>query len=309
MEKEKLDILINSFGNFFKSNDEYLFKCPKCTHNKRKLSVNIEKNAFKCWVCGYAGSNITNLVKKYSPYPEYSRWAELSDTVDITTFDDLFRTEKKDIFYNKVNLPEKFKTLTGKQAGFTSRHAINYLKTRDVGKDDILKWKMGYCATGEYEKRICIPSFDEDGELNYFVARSYAGQFPKYKNPATSKDIVFNDLYIDWDSPVVLVEGIFDAMKAANAVPLLGSSLSERSKLFQKIIEKNATIYMALDPDAKYKEQKIIKNLMEYDVKIYKININPYSDVGEMSKEEFVKRYKDASVVKSLDYLYQCLNF
>ena len=308
MEKEKLDILRGSFGNYFKSNDEYLFKCPECNHDKRKLSLNLEKNVFKCWVCGYAGLNISSLVKKYSPYSEYSRWTDLADTVDITAFDDLFQVERG-VPDRVISLPEEFKTLTGKRADLSSRHAIGYLKHRGIDESDILKWKIGYCNAGEYKKRICIPSFNENGDLNYFVARTYAGQFPKYKNPPASRDIVFNDLYVDWEEPVVLVEGIFDAIKAGNAVPLLGSSLNEGSRLFRKIVEKNATIYIALDKDAKSKEQKIIKNLMEHDVQIYKIDINPYSDVGEMSKEEFLEKYKDASIVKSSDYLYQCLNF
>ena len=98
-------------------------------------------------------------------------------------------------------------------------------------------------------------------------------------------------------------------MKSNNAIPLLGSNLSEKSKLFQKIIENNSTVYMAMDQDAEIKERKIIKNLLEYDIEIYKIEVAPYSDVGEMTKEEFQKRYKDASIMKSLDYLYQCLKF
>jgi len=309
MEREKIEILKNCFGNYFKSNDELLFKCPKCRHDKRKLSVNIEKNVFKCWVCGHAGSNLSNLLKKFAPYSEYSKWLELSDTVDITTFDDLFGSHAHEEAVVSVELPPEFETLTGKRPPVSSRHVLNYLKGRGVDKEDILKWKIGYCKSGDYEKRICIPSFDNNGELNYFVGRSYAGHFPKYKNPAASRDIIFNDLYIDWDSPIVLVEGVFDAMKSNNAIPLLGSNLSEKSKLFQKIIENNSTVYMAMDQDAEIKERKIIKNLLEYDIGIYKIEVAPYSDVGEMTKEEFQKRYKDASIMKSLDYLYQCLKF
>ena len=30
----------------------------------------------------------------------------------------------------------------------------------------------------------------------------------------------------------------------------------------------------------------MIKSLLDHDIQIYKINIDPYSDVGEMSKEE-----------------------
>ena len=81
--------------------------------------------------------------------------------------------------------------------------------------------------------------------------------YSKYLNPPASKNIVFNHLYVDWDSDVVLVEGVFDAIRAGtNAIPILGSSLNEDSVLFQEIIKNDATIYVALDPDA---EKKVFK--------------------------------------------------
>ena len=52
------------------------------------------------------------------------------------------------------------------------------------------------------------------------------------------KNIIFNELYVDWDSDLVITEGIFDAIKAGpNSIPLLGSTVRENSKLFQKIIK------------------------------------------------------------------------
>ncbi len=309
MEKEKIDILKDCFGNYFKTGEEHLFQCPKCQSDKRKLSVNVEKNVFKCWVCGYSGLNIANLLKRHAPYSEYSRWLEITETVDLTTFDNLFDQIEEETVDPIVQLPGQFKTLTSRQEGLSYRYSLNYLKQRGIDKGDALRWKIGYCDSGEYEKRICIPSFGESGQLNYFVARSYAGQFPKYKNPPVSRDIIFNDLYVDWDEPIVLVEGAFDAIKAENSIPLLGSSLNENSKLFKKIIEKNAIVYMALDKDASSKERQIIKKLMEYDIEVYKIDTTTHEDVGEMTEKEFKSKYKEATVMNSSDYLYQCLKF
>ena len=89
---------------------------------------------------------------------------------------------------------------------------MKYLHSRGVTKADILRWKIGFCFDGEYRNRIIIPSFDEDGDCSYFIARSYTGDSYKYKNPRASKDIVFNDLFIDWNKDLVLVEGVFDAL-------------------------------------------------------------------------------------------------
>ena len=309
MEREKIEILERSFGRFFQTGEEYLFKCPKCGHYKRKLSVNIDKNVFKCWICGYSGIDLSLLLKRYAPYSEYSKWISFGEVVDLTRFEDIFADETIKAEKPVVHLPETFKTLTGKSDSFGARHAMSYLRDRGIDKEDILKWKIGYCDSGDYAKRICIPSFDDAGDLNYFIARSYAGHFPKYKNPPVSRDVVFNDLYIDWDEPVVLVEGVFDAMRAENAIPILGSSLGENSKLFRKIVKCRKEVYIALDSDAESKERKIIKNLMDYDVEVRKVNLGPYSDVGDMPKEVFLKFQKEATVVDNTDYLYQYLNF
>ena len=36
-------------------------------------------------------------------------------------------------------------------------------------KQDIIKWKIGYCFSGEYRNRIIIPSFNDNGDCSYFT--------------------------------------------------------------------------------------------------------------------------------------------
>jgi DNA primase len=103
---------------------------------------------------------------------------------------------------------------------------------------------------------------------------------------------------IDWDSDIILVEGVFDAIKAGlNAIPLLGSQLNEHSKLFQKIVKHSPKVYLALDHDAEKKSTNLIKKLLTYGVELYKVGIMPYSDVGEMSRSEFLARKEQAQPV------------
>ena len=53
-----------------------------------------------------------------------------------------------------------------------------------------------------------------------------------------SRDIVFNELFVDWKEKVYLVEGIFDAIAVGmNAIPILGSTINENSNLFKKLIK------------------------------------------------------------------------
>jgi DNA primase len=202
-----------------------------------------------------------------------------------------------------VELPENFVSLCSGSVPATGKHAMRYLLSRGVTKRDIIKWKIGYCFDGEYRNRIIIPSFDENGDCSYFIARSYSGDSYKYKNPRASRDIVFNDLFINWNSDLMLVEGVFDAIVCGNAVPILGSTLRPGSDLLRKIVYNDTPIYIALDPDAAPKERRIIKMLLEYDIELYKIDVSGYEDVGSMPKEVFEERKNNASFIDRDDYL------
>ena len=210
----------------------------------------------------------------------------------------------------EVSLPEEFITLTGKEINPLSIPARQYLKSRGITKDDIAWWKIGYCPDGNYKQRIIIPSFDMKGNLSYFIARSYTpGGWQKYCNPPAEKDFIFNELYLDWSKDITIVEGVFDAIVARNAIPLLGSTLRENSYIFQKIVNKCDKVYIALDRDANSKEDKIIKLLLSYGVDCYRVDTSGYEDVGTMDKGSFQQLKTNASFVSLDNYLYEKLSF
>ena len=143
-----------------------------------------------------------------------------------------------------------------------------------------------------------------DGDCNYFIARSYVGHSYRYLNPPADRDLVFNELMIDWDEPIVLVEGVFDAVTIGqNAIPILGSTLREKSRLFQAIAIHDTPVYMALDHDAEKKAEWIIKSLLRYDLEVFKIPIDE-EDVGDMSREEFSARFQEAETIDSDMYFF-----
>ncbi len=299
----KQKILTNILGDNYKTNDEHLFFCPYCKHHKKKLSVNIDKNVYKCWVCDTNGRNLRRIVRRFGTFAQLQEWDILTNKVNITDFDNLFDTIKE-AAVERISLPDEFNSLVNKDVPLTSLLARKYLKDHSITKEDILYWKIGYCVSGYYANRIVIPSFDRDGYVNYFIARTYNGSWRKYLNPSVSKDIIFNELYIDWDDDLVITEGAFDAIIAGrNSVPLLGSTLKENSKLFQAIVLNDTPVFMALDHDAQKKEQRIIKKFIHYGIEIYKIDTSGYDDVGSMTKEVFKKRKENATFIAQDDYL------
>ena len=258
---------------------------------------------YKCWICDVRGRDLRRIVRKFGSFLQLQEWDELTNRVNLDDFEHIFE-EKEPELPQKLPLPEEFISLTRRNLPLSALQARNYLKGRGITKEDILRWKIGYCSSGAYAGRIIVPSFGEEGYANYFVARSYAKAYPRYKNPPASRDIVFNHLYVDWDDDLVIVEGVFDAIVAGpNTIPILGSSLRENSKLFQEIVKHDTPVYIALDPDMEKKAMYLIKNLLTYDVEVRKIDIEPYGDVGEMSKSEFLKRKSEAVVLNSDNYL------
>ena len=302
-KKEAKKILDETLGNHIDKGHELLYTCPACGHHKRKFSVNLDKNVFKCWVCDYRGRNIRRIIRRFGSYTQLQKWDEITDRSDLERFADLFMEPERGESDQKLELPKEFVSLCSDKIPATGLYALRYLEKRNVSRADILKWKIGYCFSGEYRNRIIVPSFDQDGDVSYFIARSYNGDSYKYKNPRASKDITFNELYIDWNKDLVLVEGVFDALVAGNAVPILGSTLRKRSKLLREIVRNDTPIYIALDPDAAKKERRIIKTLLEYDVELYKIDVSGYEDVGSMPKSVFEERKNNATFIDSDNYL------
>lgn len=309
MFDKKLKILTSVLGNYYKSSSEMLFYCPRCEHHKRKLSLNIEKNVFKCWVCDYKGKDIYRIIKRYGEYNQKQDWKALTNTVDVENFttqlfDVEHRTKK-----NKISLPDRFVSLVNKKLPPTSLYALNYLSSRHIGKSEVARWKIGYCDEGEFAGRIIIPSFDMQGDVNYFIARSYDRDWPKYLNPQNvDKNIIFNELFLDFEDDLVLVEGVFDAIVAGpNSVPILGSTLREGHELVQKIIQNDTTVYMGLDSDAKTKELQIIKLFLKYDIEVYKIDTSGYDDIAEMPRPVFRERKQNATLVNNENYLYEVI--
>ena len=296
-------ILNEALGRGRDHGSEILFKCPKCNHHKSKLSVNLSKNVFKCWICDYRGRSIRRVIRSFGSYTQLQKWDAIFGREDLERFDDLFAERGVERNDQILELPPEFISLCHDNIPKTGLYARNYLKSRGITGEQIVKWKIGYCFSGEYRNRIVVPSFNDDGNVSYFVARSYNGDTYKYKNPRASKNIVFNELYVNWNEDLILVEGVFDAINAGNSVPILGSTLRTDSSLIKKIVYNDTPVYIALDPDAAEKERKVIKTLLKYDVELYKIDVSGYEDVGSMSKDVFEDRKQNATFIDRDNYL------
>jgi len=291
-------VLDEILGVSSKQGEEYLYNCPVCkTHHKNKLSINYNKNVFKCWVCEWSGSDLSRIIRRYGT-PFQKKQAALfakKSSIKLQDLKKLMADDNEEIEREIIKL-EHFESLTSTHLSRAGHRALKYLQERSVTEEDIDLWKPGIFLEGNMTGRIIFLSFDNNGKVVYYVGRSFVGHKLSYFSSKGSRNIIFNDLMIDWDEPIIIVEGIFDAIKAgANAIPLLGSALIKNSVLVKKICEHDSEVVLALDEDAFFKKTKLIDFFLKLGIEVRKVDISPYKDVGEMPREVFLERKNSAS--------------
>ena len=258
-----LNRVLGNNGTKLKKLDEYMYWSPFVSHHKQKLQVNIKTQKWHCWVSNTGGRTLFQLLKKINaPHKHFDELRELVG--DTPRYKKKSNSKVNDV----VQLPTEFKPLWNGGDSIVKRHSLSYLYKRGIDDSDILKYNIGYCDEGSYSNRIIIPSYDSDGTLNFFVGRDFYSSKMKYRNSPTSKDIIGFDLFINWDEPIILCEGVFDAMAFKRyAIPLFGKTVMKT--LQKKIIDFGVkTIYLGLDNDAIEDAVKISDNFINNGVKV-----------------------------------------
>ena len=121
------------------------------------------------------------------------------------------------------------------------------------------------------------------------------------------KALIFNELYVDFSEEIMIVEGVFDAIKSKNAVPILGSTIRETSKLFKRIVQNDTPVLLALDPDAKKKTEAIKKMFLKYGIEVRQLKYEDERDLGDMTKKEVKILSEKAKLVNSYDSLIEAI--
>lgn len=286
MVNELLVSLVNSILGPGKrtSKGNHSYNCPFCNHHKPKLEVNFTdnkegNNPWHCWSCDKKGRKLRSLLKQLKATSEH--FTQLSKLVKSG-----YEVLDVEIEETILELPKEYKNLIGNN-DIISRHALTYLRKRNISQDDILKYNMGYCEYGPYADRIIIPSYASSGKLNYFTSRTFKKDtFQTYKNPDTSRNIIPFEMFINWDLPIILCEGPFDAIAIKrNAIPLLGKNI--QSSLMKKLISSRVKkIYIALDTDALKQALKFCEELLNESKEVYLVEL-PGKDPSEMGFECF----------------------
>ena len=126
--------------------------------------------------------------------------------------------------------------------------------------------------------------------MNFYAARSFfETKGLKYVSCSASKNIIGFELFINFEQPITLVEGPFDAIAVKNnCIPLFGKTLSKQLKL--KLLEHDVPmVHILLDNDAIKDSIKICEFLIKNSIIVFDSTIHKtlpllnFSNKGELS--------------------------
>lgn len=243
--------------------------CPFCKDERWKFYINPENGR---WFC-FAGAHYTGGVLDTTPQEEEDKYSH-----NLLA---MLQPKVKDIEYQDIMLPP-FVPL--------SLAAHNYLNKRGLEDRQLAEYGMVEQAS---EPRVIIP-FVEWGCITYWIARAYGHVHgPKYMYPTGIDKRPFKT-HAGAGGPLVIVEGIFDALAVERAgyrsVALGGKTIVQSA--YQGVIElcgQYEQVMIMLDWDA-LADALALKDRLEVDCG-GEVHIRPCTakDPAEMTREEIQK--------------------
>lgn len=191
--------------------------------------LNTASGYFHCWRCSVRGY-----------LPGYSPPEDLDDaTAPIAG----------------IAPPEGYMPLSARGEGLT--RARRYVLGRGISRETALRAHLGACLRGPFAGRIVVPILDAEDQrwvgwsARLFMPPRYE-HTPKYRYPEgmPRARIVYNEaaIHADTDRPLLVVEGVFDALPYyPDAVALLGKPSPAQLDL---LCVTTRPIVVALDGDA-----------------------------------------------------------
>jgi DNA primase len=284
--------------------DEQAHYCPFCHHHKKKLQINLQSQKWHCWVCDSKGKRIQSLLRRLHVDSH-----KLKNIYEIYGDDYVVYSNNTEEEKVELRLPNEFQSLLTEPKGINPLFGKvkEYARKRGISEGDIKRYNIGYCDSGHYANRIIIPSYDNNNRLNYFIARSVFDEEKfKYKNPPVSKNVIMFENQINWNEPITLVEGVFDAMAVKrNAIPLLGKFVPKtlNDTIYKKEVKN---INILLDEDAQ--EQALRYTVQYQNQGITTKNIKPTDkDASDMGFSEVNTKLKESEQTQFVDIISQKL--
>jgi DNA primase len=178
---------------------------------------------------------------------------------------------------------------------FESTKAMAYYKDRNIYKDSVVKYKLGY---SEKQDMVTIPVYSPNGLCLGFVGRSIKGKVFKNTPGLQKSKTLFNLQRAKRYDKVFVVESSFDAIRleqvGVHAVATLGATISkEQRKLLKQYF--NQVIVLGDNDEA---GQNMSKKMIAYFgtgciAPTLPQGIKDVSDLSDKDLKVFVDRFDD----------------
>lgn len=277
------------------SGNQYYYYCPKCHWKNPRLSVNYDKDVYHCWYCGFSGRSILYLlyyvdadssdIEEYKKIVGKERLLESADG-NIGKFrkkiEDILklRYEDRKRTYG-IQPKETWKPAINMRGDFFGKRAYSYLRKRKLSSFEI---KFYNIMVDEEDDTLILPSYDRNGMMNYYVKHDYLNSY--YTNPEglNKSDIIFFDRYVNFKEPIIITEGVYDAINIGyNAVPILGK-LIHNPLIDQLVINNTPLVYIFFDGDATSEAFNVYEYLRNYSLNVRVVETPEGEDANSLAR-------------------------
>jgi hypothetical protein len=238
---------------------------PLCFDNNFHLGINLQSKMHYCWKCGSKGSP-TKLIKII----ENCTWNQAKEiTEQYQNLDLLSPDQEPEVFISKKLVwPKEFKPINPNNI---PKVVHDYLTERNFNPNqEASKRNLFYPGlSGEYKYRLVVP-IESKRKIVNFTARALSDKNPlSWKTcPNEKAEIDINDLLYGYDdiepeSPLVIVEGIFDQWRlGTGSIAIFKSDLTPIQVSLIRA-KKPTKVFILLDEDTleKEKPEKIASKL------------------------------------------------
>lgn len=256
----------------------YRANCPECLSRtgkadyKQALAINVRSGVFWCWKCQVKG--------------------RLQNAPELPPEDD---RDPRDTI---ISPPEGYVTLASKdgQESLSLEPARRYAAKR-CPPEMWLDTGIGACSRGPYAGRVIIPILDED-DLTWlgWVGRTWypsdkAYTYPKGMNRG---NMLYNPraLREDTEEPILVVEGVFDALWLwPNAVAILGKA-SELQ--MEALATTSRPVVIVLDGDAWMEAYAMMLRLRHHGRVAGYVRLPPKLDPDEVPRDWLAEEVRRA---------------
>lgn len=282
------------------SNTQLKVNCPKCARTfndytsdgKFNLEISLDKKIYHCWKCGIKG-RLKNLFKYYGNNEIYNFYL---DNFEFELYSDTTNENDYSFELFEIHLPVEFISFADyNEYDEKFVEPYNYLtQTRKLDLQTLVKYNIGFCLKGKYRKRIIIPSYDINNNINYFISRTYIEDKVTYLNPDLNRDLIINEHLIDWNCTIYIVEGIFDYLSIPiNTLVLNGKGIN--NIILSKLKKYKPSVTLLIDGDAIKDTINIIDILENNGINnINYVYLDKKYDIDKIRRDfgfEYLKKY------------------